>query len=61
MLIGIDASRANVLQRTGTEGYSLHIIQGLIAAGQEHRFRLYLRDQPAEGLLPDDPRVHYDR
>ncbi len=51
MLIAIDASRATVLQRTGTEGYSLHIIRGLIKQGQEHRFRLYFRDPPEAGLI----------
>ncbi len=52
MLIGIDASRATVAQRTGTEGYSLHIIRGLIALGSTHRFRLYFRDQPPDSLIP---------
>lgn len=52
MLIGVDASRATVAQRTGTEGYSLQIIQGLIALGSEHRFRLYFRDVPPDDLFP---------
>lgn len=52
MLIGIDASRATVAQRTGTEGYSLHIIRGLAAIGQEHRFRLFFRDEPPADLVP---------
>lgn len=60
MLIGIDASRATVSLRTGTEGYSLHIIRGLIAEGQGHRFRLYFRDMPDEGLLPDVPNVEVE-
>ncbi len=51
MLIAIDASRATVTQRTGTEGYSLHIIRNLIKQGEEHRFRLYFRDLPEAGLL----------
>lgn len=55
MLIGIDASRATVAQRTGTEGYSLHIIRALIAEGPEHRFRLFFRDDPpADLVLPSD-------
>jgi len=53
MLIGIDASRATISQRTGTEGYSLHIIRGLITQGKEHRFRLYFRDAPEPELLPN--------
>ena len=36
MLIGIDASRAVVPRRTGTENYSLQVIHGLVAAGLEH-------------------------
>jgi glycosyltransferase involved in cell wall biosynthesis len=52
MLIGIDASRATVAQRTGTEGYSLHIIRGLIEQGREHCFRLYFRDVPPPSLFP---------
>src|SRR5688572_960512 len=53
MLIGIDASRATVQQRTGTEGYSYHILRGLIEQGAEHTFRLYFRDAPSPDLLPD--------
>jgi glycosyltransferase involved in cell wall biosynthesis len=41
MLIGIDASRAARAQRTGTEAYSLHLIQALVETGCSHRFRLY--------------------
>jgi glycosyltransferase involved in cell wall biosynthesis len=57
MLIGIDASRATVAQRTGTEGYSLHIIQGLITQGNEYHFRLYFRDEPGPDLLPNQNNV----
>jgi glycosyltransferase involved in cell wall biosynthesis len=57
MLIGIDASRATVAQRTGTEGYSLHIIRGLIAQGEEYCFRLYFREEPEPGLVPDQDNV----
>lgn len=42
MLIGIDASRAFVARRTGTETYSLHLIRALVGLGSEHRFRLYV-------------------
>jgi glycosyltransferase involved in cell wall biosynthesis len=57
MLIGIDASRATVTQRTGTEGYSLHIIRGLIKQGSKHRIRLYFRDTPPQELFPTGERV----
>ncbi len=42
MLIGIDASRAVIAQRTGTETYSLHLIRALLQLGSGHRFRLYI-------------------
>ena len=53
MLIGVDASRAAVAQRTGTEAYSLHLIRGLLEVGATHRFRLYLNGAPPPGLIPD--------
>ncbi len=59
MLIGIDASRATVEQRTGTEGYSLHIIRGVIRQGSEHRFYLYFRDTPPADLLPRQENVTF--
>jgi glycosyltransferase involved in cell wall biosynthesis len=52
MLIGIDASRAAVERRTGTENYSLHLIRGLLDQGRGHRFRLYFNQAPAEDLFP---------
>jgi glycosyltransferase involved in cell wall biosynthesis len=52
MLIGIDASRATLARRTGTENYALHLIRGLLALGQGHHFRLYFNQAPAPGLLP---------
>ena len=51
MLIGIDASRATVARRTGTETYSLHLIRGLIGLGQAHHLRLYTNGQPPDGLF----------
>lgn len=52
MLIGIDASRAAVQQRTGTEVYSLHVIRGLLALGAPHRYVLYTPAAPSPGLFP---------
>ncbi|MFC1663215.1 glycosyltransferase family 4 protein [Patescibacteria group bacterium] len=49
MNIGIDASRANVENRTGTEWYSFEVIKRLIAKNHNHQFILYLKDKP----LPD--------
>lgn len=51
MLIGIDASRAAVARRTGTETYSLHLIRALLRLESGHRFRLYANVSPPEGLF----------
>jgi glycosyltransferase involved in cell wall biosynthesis len=52
MLIGIDASRATVARRTGTETYSLHLIRALLEIGAQHTFRLYTNARPPAGLYP---------
>lgn len=57
MLIGIDASRAVITQRTGTENYTLYLLRALIERGQQHHFRLYFNQAPPEGLLPRSERV----
>jgi glycosyltransferase involved in cell wall biosynthesis len=51
VLIGIDASRATVAQRTGTEVYSLHLIRSLLRIGAGHQFRLYFNAPPAPGTI----------
>jgi glycosyltransferase involved in cell wall biosynthesis len=53
MLIGIDASRATAVQRTGTENYSLNLIRELLALGGGHHYRLYFRDVPSPDLFPE--------
>jgi len=57
MLIGIDASRSVAAERTGTENYSLYLIRALLELGQSHRFRLYFREEPPEGLFVRSDRV----
>lgn len=47
MLIGIDASRALRAKRTGTERYSLELINALLALESGHDFRLYVPSRPA--------------
>ncbi len=47
--IGIDASRATLARRTGTESYALHLIRALLGVGGAHKFTLYFRDPPAPG------------
>jgi len=59
MLIGIDASRAASVQRTGTERYSLFLIRALLDAGCSHRFRLYFNQPPQPGLFERDDRVEW--
>ena len=49
MLVGIDASRATPPPRTGTENYSVGLIQALVRRGR-HRYRLYYRDRLAPEL-----------
>ena len=49
MIIGIDASRANQREKTGTEWYSWHLIRQLVPLLSGHTIRLYTR----EPLLAD--------
>jgi len=56
MLIGIDASRATREQRTGTEGYSLHLIRALLELDQHNEYVLYFNRPPRPGLFPASPR-----
>lgn len=57
MLIGIDASRATVGQRTGTETYSRQLIRALIELRSEHRFRLYTNGAMHVPGVPELPAV----
>jgi glycosyltransferase involved in cell wall biosynthesis len=53
MVIGIDASRAAMGQRTGTEAYAYHLIENLIplAHGRDHELRLYFNQPPPPNLF----------
>lgn len=51
MIIGIDASRANLKRKTGTEWYSFYLIKNLAKIDQENEYILYLNDLPSEELL----------
>ncbi len=58
MLIGIDASRAAIQKRTGTEAYAYHLIQHLIPlTADKHQLRLYFNQPPAENLFPSADHV----
>lgn len=50
MIIGIDASRANRKQKTGTEWYSYYLIKYLAQIDSENKYILYT-DRPLEGGL----------
>lgn len=52
LTIAIDASRTTTAHRSGTENYALQLIRALLALDTPHRFYLYFRDTPPEGLLP---------
>ncbi len=57
MRIGIDASRANVRERTGTERYSYHIITEMVAIDRSIRFTLYVDRQPLPEISNLGPNV----
>jgi glycosyltransferase involved in cell wall biosynthesis len=61
MLIGIDASRAAVQPRTGTEAYAYHLITALITltADTPHELALYFNGEPAPELFPIYPHVRH--
>lgn len=50
MLIGIDASRANRPQPTGTEAYARHVVRALCQSNPGHRLRLYTSGPPVPEL-----------
>jgi glycosyltransferase involved in cell wall biosynthesis len=56
VLIGIDASRAGRALRTGTEGYSLHLITALLQRPGPRRYRLYFDRAPSVDF-PRSPRA----
>ena len=58
MLIGIDASRATAVERTGTENYSLFLIRALLELDHRNRYRLYFNLTPAPQLF--DPAANVD-
>lgn len=47
MIIGIDASRALIKERTGTENYTYHLIKNLLEFDRKNEYRLYTRENIA--------------
>lgn len=54
MTIGIDASRANKIQKTGVEWYSYYLIEELKKIDRQNRYILY-SDKPLQGELAKLP------
>ena len=52
MHLGIDASRATVPRRTGTESYALNLIRAMLPQAAGQRITLYFRDAPSPALFP---------
>jgi len=50
MIIGIDASRANRIQRSGTEWYSFYLIKNLAVLDKTNQYRLYTNTPPSTEL-----------
>jgi len=50
MTIGIDASRANLKHKTGTEWYSFYLIKNLAVIDKKNKYRLYLNNEPSQEL-----------
>lgn len=61
MIIGIDASRTIIGQRTGTEAYATFLLQALIplALTHHHRVRLYFNQPPPPQLFAAFPTVEH--
>ena len=57
MLIGVDASRAAIGARTGTENYAVHLIQAMTALPASHQFRLYFNAAPPADLFIQSSQV----
>lgn len=51
MIIGIDASRANLSHKTGTEWYSFHLIKNLAAIDRVNTYWLYVHTPARPDLL----------
>lgn len=51
MIIGIDASRANLQHKTGTEWYSFYLIKNLAAIDKNNHYRLYLNKPPRPEMI----------
>ncbi len=46
MLVGIDASRAFIKERTGTENYSYYLLREIAKLDKKNQYKLYLKGSP---------------
>lgn len=60
MIIGVDASKITIGQKTGTENYSLNLLRELIANDSKNEYILYLREDPPD-FIRDRPNVKYKK
>jgi len=51
MIIGIDASRANLVHKTGTEWYSFYLIKNLAELDKTNTYYLYLNKSPRAEII----------
>jgi len=52
MIIGYDASRAFLEEKTGTETYSYQLLKALLGLGSPHHLRVYTRGAAGDSLEP---------
>ncbi len=62
MVIGIDASRANLKHKTGTEWYSFYLIKNLAKIDKNNKYLLYLNNEPSSELrkaVEENPNFYF--
>jgi glycosyltransferase involved in cell wall biosynthesis len=62
MIIGIDASRANLKRKTGTEWYSFYLIKNLARIDKTNKYILYLNCRPSielQEIVKDSPNFSF--
>ena len=62
MVIGIDASRANLKRKTGTEWYSFYLIKNFARLDKTNKYILYLNREPSAELkevIKDSPNFSF--
>ena len=55
MIIGFDASRAQIPERAGPENYTANLLENLLRIDQKNRYRLYIQPPASSFELPFKP------